>query len=98
MWSNSQETADLFIFAEEILNGKLHLLCSVTNSIFAPSVIVLSLIYQFLDKPNNEIVIKNLDYNLQHDSHLRTSYQNDYLSKQRNCNISFSLRPQVVLL
>ena len=49
MWSDSQETADLVIFAEEILNGKLHFLCSVTNSIFAPSVVVLSLIYQFLD-------------------------------------------------
>ena len=29
MWPNSQETADLVIFPEEILNGKLHFLCSV---------------------------------------------------------------------
>ena len=29
MWLNSQETADLVTFTEEILNGKLHFLCSV---------------------------------------------------------------------
>ena len=29
MWPNPQETADLVTFAEEILNGKLHFLCSV---------------------------------------------------------------------
>ena len=29
MWPNSQETADLVTFTEEILNGKLHFLCSV---------------------------------------------------------------------
>ena len=29
MWPNLQETADLIIFTEEILNGKLHFLCSV---------------------------------------------------------------------
>ena len=28
MWPNPQETADLVIFTEEILNGKLHFLCS----------------------------------------------------------------------
>ena len=28
MWSNPQETADLVAFTEEILNGKLHFLCS----------------------------------------------------------------------
>ena len=28
MWPNPQETADLVTFAEEILNGKLHFLCS----------------------------------------------------------------------
>ena len=30
MWSNSQETANLAIFTEEILNGKLHFLCSAS--------------------------------------------------------------------
>ena len=30
MWPNSQETTDLATFTEEILNGKLHFLCSVT--------------------------------------------------------------------
>ena len=29
MWPNPQETADLVMFTEEILNGKLHFLCSV---------------------------------------------------------------------
>ena len=36
--------------------------------------------------------MKNIGYNLQHDSHLRTSYQNEDLNKQRNCNIELSLR------
>ena len=31
MWPNPQETADLVTFTEEILNEKLHFLCSVTN-------------------------------------------------------------------
>ena len=30
MWPNPQETGDLVTFTEEILNGKLHFLCSVT--------------------------------------------------------------------
>ena len=29
MWPNPQDTADLGTFTEEILNGKLHFLCSV---------------------------------------------------------------------
>ena len=29
MWSNRQKTADLVTFTAEILNGKLHFLCSV---------------------------------------------------------------------
>ena len=28
MWSNLQETADLVTFTEEILNGKVHFLCT----------------------------------------------------------------------
>ena len=28
MWPNPQETADLVTFTEEILSGKLHVLCS----------------------------------------------------------------------
>ena len=28
MWPNPQETADLVTFTEEILDGKLHFLCS----------------------------------------------------------------------
>ena len=28
MWPNPQETADLVTITEEILNGKLHFLCS----------------------------------------------------------------------
>ena len=31
MWPNSQETADLVTFTEEILSGKLHFLCSETK-------------------------------------------------------------------
>ena len=29
MWANLQKTADLLIFTEEILNGKIRFLCSV---------------------------------------------------------------------
>ena len=29
MWPNPQKTTDLVTFTEEILNGKLHFLCSV---------------------------------------------------------------------
>ena len=32
MLPNSQETADLVTFTEEILNGKLHFLCSDISS------------------------------------------------------------------
>ena len=32
MWPNLQETADLVTFTEEILNGKLHFLCSASNN------------------------------------------------------------------
>ena len=31
MWPNPQKTADLITFTEEILNGKLHFLCSVKS-------------------------------------------------------------------
>ena len=31
MWPNPQETADLVTFTEEILNGKLHFLCSASS-------------------------------------------------------------------
>ena len=30
MWPNTQETADLVTFTEEMLNGKLYFLCSVS--------------------------------------------------------------------
>ena len=33
MWQNPQETADLVTFTEEILNGKLHFLCSVKDEL-----------------------------------------------------------------
>ena len=32
MWPNTQETADLVTFSEEILHGKIHFLCSVNIS------------------------------------------------------------------
>ena len=31
MWPNPQDTADLVTFTDEILNGKLHFLCSVLD-------------------------------------------------------------------
>ena len=31
MWPNSQETTDLVTVTEEIFNGKLHFLCSVSR-------------------------------------------------------------------
>ena len=33
MWPNPDEPADLVTFTEEILNGKLHFLCSETKLI-----------------------------------------------------------------
>ena len=33
MWPNPQETADLVTFTEEILNGKIHFLCSAWFSL-----------------------------------------------------------------
>ena len=33
MWPNPPETADLVTFTEEILNGKLHFLCNVSNQV-----------------------------------------------------------------
>ena len=33
MWQNPQSSADLVTFAEEILNGKLHLLCNVNDEL-----------------------------------------------------------------
>ena len=36
MWPNPQFTTDLLTFTEEILNGKLHFMCSVTNKYLRP--------------------------------------------------------------
>ena len=36
MWPDPQKTADLVTFTEEILNGKLHFLCSAS---YAPKII-----------------------------------------------------------
>ena len=33
MWPNPQETVDLVTFAEEILNRKLHFLCSAADDL-----------------------------------------------------------------
>ena len=33
MWPNLQFTSDLFTYTEEIFNGKLHFLCSVSQEI-----------------------------------------------------------------
>ena len=35
MWPNPQEAADFVTFTEEILNGKLHILSSVTIYVFS---------------------------------------------------------------
>ena len=37
MWPNAWKTADLVIFSEEILNGKLHFLCSVKIKVLLKS-------------------------------------------------------------
>ena len=34
MWPDPQETADLVTFTEEILNGKRHFLCIITEIFF----------------------------------------------------------------
>ena len=48
MWPNSQETADLVTFTEEILNGKLYFSCSesveIANLIFFSEWVVFSII------------------------------------------------------
>ena len=49
MWPNPQETVDLVTFAEEILNGKLYFLCSVSSCVFFlkhRGLITVYLIYQ----------------------------------------------------
>ena len=38
MWPNPQENADLVTFTEEILNGKLHFLCSLRCALCCPIV------------------------------------------------------------
>ena len=38
MWPNPQETMDLIPFTDEILNEKLHFLCSETGGSFSQSV------------------------------------------------------------
>ena len=35
MWPNPQEIVDLITFTEEILNGKLHFLCSVGSGFWS---------------------------------------------------------------
>ena len=40
MGPNPQETADLVIFTEEILNGKLHFLCICRNNIESESLLL----------------------------------------------------------
>ena len=41
IWPNPEETSDLVTFTEEILNGKLHFLCSVCCNIFRLSLTIL---------------------------------------------------------
>ena len=64
MWSNPQFPADLVTFTEDILNGKLHFLCSVRLSLFSNqttaitsllSLLMLLLQHKYYD---NIIVIK----------------------------------------
>ena len=45
MWPNLLETADLVTFAEEILNGKLHFLCSLFIGWSGEFVVIVMLIF-----------------------------------------------------
>ena len=50
MWSNPQFPANLVTFTEEILNGKLHFLCSVCTIFKAWSAICTSVVCEFISE------------------------------------------------
>ena len=51
MRPNPQETADLLTFTEEVLNGKLHFLCSVVS-------VILEILYLLLSRFFTEAYLK----------------------------------------
>ena len=53
MWPNPQETADLVTFTEEIVDGKLHFLCSASHELALFHDICPANIYLF--KANNSL-------------------------------------------
>ena len=53
MRANPQESADLVIFTEEILNGKLHILCSDISKKL-PLNIIIQVQEQVINKKNPE--------------------------------------------
>ena len=61
MWPSSQETADLVTFTEEILNEKLHFLCSVrfTFSVVKLCDTKMSWIEQFFERIKTTEYLKN---------------------------------------
>ena len=62
MWPNPEETADLVTFIEEILNGKLHFLCSacsqgIITKIFVSAVLMTSVFSTFVNLVWNNIQV-----------------------------------------
>ena len=67
MWQNPQETADLVILTEEILNGKLHFLCGGTFDSIALYLLIakmcaygfsindVTFLYSFLKRMNQNV-------------------------------------------
>ena len=57
--TNPQETADLVIFTEEIINGKLHFLCSVCLQIYCNTIFVFQFSIAYFLKVSPDIKILN---------------------------------------
>ena len=55
MWTNPLETADLFTFTKETLNGKLHFLCSARKAVAARVETTFLVLISTLKAPNPKL-------------------------------------------
>ena len=61
MWPNPQETADLTTFTEEIINGKLHFLCSDAKFKTNENTLHNDSIEEFLDELHQKSIVTTND-------------------------------------
>ena len=73
MWPNPQETAHLVTFTEEILNGKLNVLCSSTLACHYQENILFMWLYP-LNLFTNFILLKSLKITLELSTHKSSEY------------------------